>query len=59
MDFSNSYTKQIIPAKPSTPLAATVRLHNWPNFGSIALFYLSEQNTVEQMVTKVLTAKTG
>jgi hypothetical protein len=59
MDVSNAYNKQFIPAKPGTPLAATVRLHEWPKFAAIVLFYLSEQNTVEQMGTGVLTAKTG
>ncbi|KAJ4348008.1 uncharacterized protein N0V89_009380 [Didymosphaeria variabile] len=59
IDADNAYDKQFNPAKPGTPLAATVRLHPWPKFNTIALFYLSEQNTVEQMNTNVITAKTG
>lgn len=59
MDVSNAYNKQFVPAKPGTPLAATVRLHDWPKFAVIALFYLSEQNTIEQMNTDSIAAKTG
>ncbi|KAL5427714.1 hypothetical protein PMIN04_001212 [Paraphaeosphaeria minitans] len=60
MDVENAYNKQYVPPKPGTPLAATVRLHNtFPKFAAIALFYLSNQNTVEQMNTNTITAKTG
>ncbi|KAF2443684.1 hypothetical protein P171DRAFT_432881 [Karstenula rhodostoma CBS 690.94] len=59
MDVRDAYNEGFIPAKRGTPLAATVRLHTWPKFSMIALFYISEQNTVEQIVTGAITAKTG
>ncbi|KAJ4302701.1 hypothetical protein N0V90_001591 [Kalmusia sp. IMI 367209] len=59
MDTTQAYDQQFIPPKIGTPLAATVRLSPWPRFNSIALFYLSEQNTVAQMNTAVITAKAG
>ncbi|OAG10867.1 uncharacterized protein CC84DRAFT_496702 [Paraphaeosphaeria sporulosa] len=60
MDVKNAYNEQYVSPKPGTPLAATVRLHNtFPKFATIALFYLSNQNTVEQMSTDTITAKTG
>lgn len=43
--------------KPGTPLAATVRLHPWPKPVAIALFYVSEENTIEELITYQISAK--
>lgn len=60
MDVKGAYNQQYVAPKPGTPLAATVRRDNpFPKFANIALFYLSERNTVEQINSYTMTAKSG